>query len=69
MKSIVVLFLIVIFMVIGFLLNYRIQKAIRPRQSSGRLFLYFFSVMILVFVLSFLMVFMIAKLYPRELIK
>ena len=69
MKSAIVLLLIAVFMVISYFLNKWLQKIIKPRQSFGRLLFYFLSVMILVFILSFIMVFVIGKLYPAELIK
>ena len=56
-------------MVLGYFLNTWLQKMIKPRQSFGRLLFYFLSVMFLVFILSFFMVFVIGKLYPTELIK
>jgi hypothetical protein len=56
-------------MVIGYLINKWLQQLVLPRQSLGRLFLYFLTVLISVFILSFLMVFVIGKLYPNELIK
>ncbi|HET6766030.1 MAG TPA: hypothetical protein VFH08_01480 [Chitinophagaceae bacterium] len=69
MKSIIVLSIIVVFIIIAFFLNHWLQKIVKPREGFGRLFFYFFSVMALVFILSFLMVFIIIKLYPDELIK
>jgi len=69
MKSVIILSLIVAFMILGYFLNSWLQKIIGPRRSFGRLMLYFLSVLISVFVLSFLMVFVITKLYPGELIK
>lgn len=69
MKSAIVLLLIVIFMVAAYFISRWLQKIIKPRQAFRRLLLYFLSVLILVFVLSFLMVLVITKLYPDELIK
>ena len=69
MRSLVVLLLILVFMFIGFLINKFLQNVIRPRESGGRLLLYFISVLMSVFLLSFLMVLMITKRYPNELIK
>ena len=69
MKSAIVLLLIIGFMILGYLLNSWLQKIIKPKQSLGRLVFYFLAVLIAVFVLSFLMVFVIGKLYPAELIK
>ena len=69
MKSLIVLSLIVAFMFIGYLINHWLQQIIQPRHSFKRLLFYFLSVLISVFVLSFLMVFVVAKLYPGELMK
>ena len=69
MKTMIVLSLIVVFMVIGYVFNKWFQRIIKPRDSFGRLFFYFFSVLALVFVLSFLMVLLVGRLYPDELIK
>jgi len=69
MKSIIVLSIIVVFIIVAFFLNKWLQKIIKPRQGFGRLLFYFFSVMALVFILSFFMVFIIIKLYPGELIE
>jgi len=69
MKSAIVLLLIIVFMFLGYFLNSWLQKIIKPRQSFGRLLFYFLAVLIAVFVVSFFMVFVIAKLYPAELIK
>jgi len=69
MKSAIVLLLIIGFMILGYVMNNWLQKIIKPRQSFQRLLFYFLVVMILVFILSFLMVFIIGKLYPAELIK
>ena len=69
MKSVIVLSIIVVFIIIAFLLNKWLQKIIKPREGFVRLLFYFFTVMILIFILSFIMVFVIIKLYPDELIK
>jgi len=69
MKSFIVISLIVGFMILAYFINKWLQKIIHPRQSFGRLMFYFLSVLISVFILSFLMVFVITKLYPGELIK
>jgi len=69
MKSAIVLLLIVGFMILGYFLNSWLQKIIKPKQSLGRLVFYFLTVLIAVFIVSFLMVYVIGKLYPAELIK
>lgn len=69
MKSVIVLLLIMVFVLVGWLLITWMQKIIKPRKSFGRLILYFFTALLLVFVLSFLMVTLIARIYPDQLIK
>jgi hypothetical protein len=69
MKSFIVISLVVGFIILAYFINQWLQKIIRPRQSFGRLMFYFLSVLISVFILSFLMVFVITRLYPSELIK
>lgn len=69
MKSVVVMSLVIVFMLIGYLFNKWLQQVIGPRRSFARLFSYFLLVLTLVFVLSFLMVLVIGKLYPGELMK
>ena len=69
MKSLIVLALIIAFMFIGYLLNGWLQRILQPRRSLGRLVLYFLTVLASVFVLSFLMVLVISKLYPGEVMK
>jgi len=64
MKSIIVLSLIAAFMVIGYLMYRWLQQLIQPRRSFSRLIFYFLAVLASVFILSFLMVFVISKLYP-----
>jgi len=68
MKTAIVLSLIVVFMVGSYFLNKWLQWKIRPKQSLGRLTLYMLAVLTAVFLLSFLMVLIIAWLYPDELI-
>lgn len=69
MKSIIVLSIIVVFIIIAFFLNKWLQEVIKPREGFSRLLFYFFSIMVLVFIVSFFMVWVITKLYPDELIK
>ena len=49
MKSMIVLSLIIAFMFIGYLVNGWLQQLIHPRQSFGRLSLYFLTVLVFVF--------------------
>jgi hypothetical protein len=68
MKTAIVLLLIILFMGASYFLNRWLRIAIKPRQSLGKLLLYMLSVLAMVFLLSFLMVLIIAWLYPDELI-
>jgi len=67
MKTAIVVSLIVVFMIASYFLNYWLHVVIKPRQSLSKLALYMFTVLVMVFVLSFLMVLIIAWLYPDEL--
>ena len=69
MKSMIVLSLIIAFMFIGYLVNGWLQQVIHPRQSFGSLSLYFLVMLVFIFILSFLMVLVIGRLYPNELMK
>jgi hypothetical protein len=69
MKSVIVLSLIVVFMLFAYFLNKWLRGIIHPKRSFGRLILYFILALLAIFTLSFLMVFIITKLYPGELIK
>jgi hypothetical protein len=67
MKTTIVVSLIVVFMIASYFLNQWLQTVIKPRQSLSKLALYMFTVLVMVFVLSFLMVLIITWLYPDEL--
>jgi len=54
-------------MIASYFLNQWLQTVIKPRQSLSKLALYMFTVLVMVFVLSFLMVLIITWLYPDEL--
>jgi uncharacterized membrane protein len=69
MKSIFVLGLVVVFMFLGFFMYRWLQNVIQPKRSFSRLIFYFVAVLVSVFILSFIMVFVISKIYPDELMK
>lgn len=69
MKSFIVLSVIVLFMIIGWLFNNQLKKRVKPHTSFTRLVFYFATVLLFIFLLSFLMVLAITKLYPGELMK
>jgi len=64
LKAITILLIIVLSLVPVYLLNKYMQKNIRPRESLSRLFLYMLSGFLLVFAYTFLVVFIIKKLFP-----
>jgi len=63
-KSLVILLIIIVSLIPAYLINKYLQKIIRPRESLSRLFLYLFCGLILVFIYTFLLVFLIKKLFP-----
>ena len=67
--KLVVLIIIIAFLIIAYFLNIYFQKLIHPRKSFARLMLYFFVTVAMVFGITFLMVFIIGKLYPQEIMK
>jgi polyferredoxin len=69
MRQIVVLIIILGFLLLAYFLNIYVQKLINPRQSFGRLMLYFLGTVVMIAVLTFLMVFIIGQLFPREIMK
>ncbi len=69
MKKIVVFIIIAAVLVAAYFLNNYLQKQIKPRKSFGRLMLYFLITVVTVLGLMFLMVFIIGKLYPKEIMK
>lgn len=63
-KSLLILLIIVASLIPAYLINKYLQKIIRPGESLGRLFLYLFCGLSLVFIYTFLLVFLIKKLFP-----
>ena len=64
LKALVIVLIIIVSLFPVYLLNKFLQKLIRPRESLSRLFLYIFSGFALVFLYTFLIVFIIKKLFP-----
>jgi hypothetical protein len=64
LKSLAILAIIILSLIPVYLLNRFMQKMIRPRASLGRLFLYLLSGFAMVFAYTFLIVFIIKKLFP-----
>jgi len=69
MQKIFVFLIILVFLFLAYFLNIRLQKIIAPRKSFGRLMLYFLLTVGLILALTILMVFIIGKLYPHEIMK
>jgi len=65
----VVLIIIIVFLIAAYFFNVYFQKLINPRKSFVRLMLYFLVTVAMVFGLTFLMVFIIGRLYPQEIMK
>jgi hypothetical protein len=64
LKALVILLIIIVSLFPVYLFNKFLQKIIRPKASLGRLFLYLFSGFTMVFVYTFLIVYIIKKLFP-----
>ncbi|HEX5651967.1 MAG TPA: hypothetical protein VFX58_02770 [Chitinophagaceae bacterium] len=63
-RSLIILFVILVSLIPVYMINRSLQQIIRPRDSLSRLFLYLFSGFALVFIYTFLLVFLIKKLFP-----
>lgn len=64
-KAIAVLLLVVVSLVPAFALFQYLQRVIRPRESGRRFFTWLLLVLLLVFVYTFLLVFLIQLLFPQ----
>jgi len=64
LKALVILAIIICSLLPVYLLNKYLQKIIMPRESMARLFSYIVAGFVLVFIYSFLLVFIIKKLFP-----
>jgi hypothetical protein len=64
LKALAILAIIIVSLIPVYLLYGYMQKMIRPKDSMGRLFLYLLAGFFLVFVYTFLVVFIIKKLFP-----
>jgi len=63
-KALAILLIIIVSLIPVYFFNKNLQKIIKPRESLGRLFLYMLFGFSLVFVYTFLVVFIIKKLFP-----
>jgi hypothetical protein len=64
-KAIVILFIILAFLIPLYPLNTYLQKFLRPRESLARLFSYLLSAMLLVFLYTMLLVFLVKWMFPN----
>jgi len=64
LKALVILAIIIGSLLPVYLFNKYLQKIIMPRESIARLFLYIIAGLVLIFIYSFLLVFIIKKLFP-----
>ncbi|HLY68535.1 MAG TPA: hypothetical protein VKR53_02330 [Puia sp.] len=55
---------IFVFLIGAFYTNKFLQKMIQPRRSAGRLFSYIFAAFAIVFAYTFLLVWIVAHLFP-----
>lgn len=63
-KAFLIVFIILVSLIPVYFLNKYFQKIIQPRKSFARLTLYLFSGFALVFICTFLVVFIIKKIFP-----
>jgi len=64
-KAIVILLIILVSLVPAYLLNKYLQKILNPRKSLGRLIIYLLGGLLLVFVYTLLLVFLIKWIFPN----
>lgn len=64
-KATIILLIIIVSLVPLYLLNKYLEKIIKPKESFGKLFLYLFAMLVLIFGYTFLLVFTIKKIYPE----
>ena len=64
LKALAILLIIIVSLIPVYFFNKNLQKIIKPRESLGRLFLYLLLGFVLIFVYTFLVVFIIKKLFP-----
>lgn len=63
-KALLIMLIIIVSLFPVYMLNKFLQQKTRPRESLGQLFLYLLSGFALVFIYTFLLVFVIKKLFP-----
>lgn len=69
MKSLLIFILITVFLGCTYFATKYFQKLVKPRQSFGRLALYMLGILVIIFLLSLTLIFIIIRLYPSEYIK
>lgn len=63
-KSVLIFLIIVISLIPVYIGNKYLRRIAKPRQSLGRLFLYLLSGLVLVFIYTFLLVWVLRMLFP-----
>jgi len=69
LKTVIILLIIVAALAAAFFSSRFLRKKINPGVSFVRLLLYMVSVLAMIFLVTFLMVFIITRLYPSELMR
>ncbi|HEY2722273.1 MAG TPA: hypothetical protein VGI82_11140 [Chitinophagaceae bacterium] len=64
-KAFFILLIIIVSLLPAYSINKVLQRILRPRESLGRLFLYFLSAMALVFIYTTLLVLLIKWIFPN----
>jgi hypothetical protein len=64
-KAIVILLIILVSLLPAYFINKYLLKVLRPRQSLGKLLVYLLSSLLLVFIYTFLIVFIIKWIFPN----
>jgi hypothetical protein len=63
-RAVVIILIIIASLIPVYSFNKYLQERIRPRESLGRLLGYILSGLLLIFIYTFLLVFLIRKLFP-----
>ncbi len=69
MKPVIIFSIIIAALAAAYFVTKWLQTVINPRQSLQKLLLYLLSVLAVIFIVSFIMVFIIGRIYPAELVR
>jgi len=64
-KAVVILLIILVSLIPAYSINKYLQKTLRPGESLSKLLFYLLTSMLLVFIYSFLLVFIIKSIFPK----